>query len=437
MIKICRSSLAATLAALMLTVPIVAADDSANQAGGNDVTITKIRLKLHIDKEFPKYLGSDLTAPEEIVEEYQAGYKIGNNSYLGPRILKDVKLEYVTQNHKPYQDKIVWPLKKNAQGYAYDESKALALKLTFSVGEDGGQKYKIDVRKELPVEIGVRQFTIAQIKLEKGPDGRYTAYLPLKAYRKVKFIPDKGFEKFYLKGKTPELTNSLEYDVDLEKKFLHFIDLYKEKFAADYKTGYSLIGLQVETKNNNLYFIDLIHPFSYRNLDELNKADAQKPLVIHIKTRKGENDPQLPPILNGKDVTIKEGAKFDKLSLVELFKEVVGQKAEGDKSKIVFTLPAGFNPDNPTHGTYKVTMSFKNEANGLEASWISTVTVVGNPKPPVPSPQPEQKQQEKTGNAYFDLGRYLLPTCPDSKCAKTETGAKKDDVPNTAAAVNN
>lgn len=437
MIKVCRSCLAATLAALMLTVPVVADNDQDIPAAGNDVTITKIRLKLHIDKEFPKYLGSDLTAPEEIVEEYQAGYKIGNNSYLGSRILKDVKLEYVTQNDKPYQDKILWPLKKNAQGYVYDESKALALKLTFSVVKDGGNKYKIDVAKELPVEIGGRQFTIPANELKKVEDGRYTAYIPLKAFRKVKFIPDKGFEKFYLKGKTPELTNSLEYDVDLEKKFLHFIDLYKEKFAADYKTGYSLIGLQVETKNNNLYFIDLIHPFSYRNLDELNKADAQKPLVIHIKTRKGENDPQLPPILNGKDVTIKEGAKFDKLSLVELFKEVVGQKAEGDKSKIVFTLPAGFNPDNPTHGTYKVTMSFKNEANGLEASWTSTVTVVGNPKPPVPDPQPQPKQQEKTGNAYFDLGRYLLPTCPDSKCAKTETGAKKDDVPNTAAAVNN
>lgn len=215
MIKVCRSCLAATLAALMLTVPVVADNDQDIPAAGNDVTITKIRLKLHIDKEFPKYLGSDLTAPEEIVEEYQAGYKIGNNSYLGSRILKDVKLEYVTQNHKPYQDKILWPLKKNAQGYVYDESKALALKLTFSVGEDDGQKYKIDVRKELSVEIGVRQFTIAQIKLEKGPDGRYTAYLPLKAYRKVKFIPDDGIKNFYLKGGARGLTNPLEYDVDL------------------------------------------------------------------------------------------------------------------------------------------------------------------------------------------------------------------------------
>ena len=436
MIKVCRSCLAATLAALMLTVPVVADNDQDIPAAGNDVTITKIRLKLHDDKEFPKYLGSDLTAPEEIVEEYQAGYKIGNNSYLGSRILKDVKLEYVTQNHKPYQDKILWPLKKNAQGYVYDESKALALKLTFSVVKDGGNKCKIDVAKELPVEIGGRHFTIPANELKKVEDGRYTAYIPLKAYRKVKFIPDKGFEKFYLKGKTPELTNSLEYDVDLEKKFLHFIDLYKEKFAADYKTGYSPIGLQVETKNNNLYFIDLIHPFSYRYLDELNKADAQKPLVIHIKTRKGENDPQ-PPILNGKDATIKEGQKFDKLSLVELLQEEVGKPDNGNKGNITFAYePANFNLDNPAPGTYKVTMSYTN-GKGLKATWTSTVTVVGNPKPPVPAPQPQPKPQEKTGNAYFDLGRYLLPTCPDSKCAKTETGAKKDDVPNTAAAVNN
>lgn len=60
-----------------------------------------------------------------------------------------------------------------------------------------------------------------------------------------------------------------------------------------------------------------------------------------------------------------------------------------------------------------------------------------NPPAPAPVPQPEPKQQEKTGNAYFDLGRNFLPTCPDSKCAKAGTNAKKDDVPNTAAAANN
>ena len=439
MIKICRSCLAATLAALMLTVPIVAVDDPGNQAAGKEREITEVRLRLKNGKELPKYIGSELTNLTESIEKKFAQYVNENNGQklLGDRILKDVQLEYVNKQGEKYKDKIFWPIEKTNNGYVFDHNKELCLKITLKAGVDNRRTYKFNTSKPLPVKIGGRQFTIPANELKKVEDGRYTAYIPLKAYRKVKFIPDDGIENFYLKGGARGLTNPLEYDVDLENNFLHFIDLFKDKFAADYKTGYSLIGLQVETKNNNLYFIDLIHPFSYRNLDELNKADALKPLVIHIKTRKGENDPQLPPILNGKDVTIKEGAKFDKLSLVELFKEVVGQKADGDKSKIVFSLPAGFNPDNPTHGTYKVTMSFKNEANGLEASWTSTVTVVGNPKPPVPAPQPEQKQQEKTGNTYFDLGRYLLPPCPDSKCAKTETGAKKDDVPNTAAAVNN
>ena len=83
-------------------------------------------------------------------------------------------------------------------------------------------------------------------------------------------------------------------------------------------------------------------------------------------------------------------------------------------------------------------MSYTNK-NNKTATWTSTVTVVAKPKPkpPVPAPKPQPKQQEKTGNAYFDLGRYNLPPCPDSKCAKSETSAKKDDVPNTAAAVNN
>ncbi len=442
MIKICRSCLAVTLAALMLTVPVVAADDQANQAAGKEREITKIRLKLHDGKTFPKYLGSKLTAPEEIVDEYQAGYVDERNAQrLGHRILKNVKLEYVTQNHKPYSDKILWPLKKNAQGYVYDESKALFLKLTFSVGEDGGYKYRIDVRKELPVEIGDPQFTIPAKDLKVGPDGTYTAYLPLKAYRKVNFIPDDGIENFYLKGGARGLTNPLEYDVDLaDGEIAQYIHLQQKKFEIELKNDYKLIGLKVVAKHNNQRFVDLLNQIAYQNLDESNKADALNPLVIHIKTRKGENDPQ-PPILNGRDRTIKEGEKFDPLSLVELLREEVSGDIDGNKGNIKFTYdPDNFNKDNPAPGTYKVTMSYTN-GKGLKATWTSTVTVDPKQKTPVPAPaptpQPQPKQQEKTGNAYFDLGRYLLPTCPDSKCAKTETGAKKDDVPNTAAAVNN
>lgn len=440
MIKICRSCLAVTLAALMLTVPVVAADDQANQAAGKEREITKIRLKLHEGKAFPKYLGSKLTAPEEIVEEYQAGYVDERNAQrLEHRILKNVKLEYVTQNHKPYSDKILWPLKKNAQGYVYDESKALFLKLTFSVGEDGGYKYKIDVRKELPVEIGDPQFTIPAKDLKVGPDGTYTAYLPLKAYRKVKFIPDEGFTKFNLKGKTPELTNSLEYDVDLEDGKINYVSIKNSDIVDGIKDTCGYLGLFVEEKNNNKYFCPMNSAFAYRNLDESYKADALNPLVVNVRTKKKDGTSLIPPAINGLDATIDEGKKFDRLSLVDSFREEAGTE-NGDKEKIQFAYePADFNPDNPAPSTYKVTMSYKN-GKGLTATWTSTVTVVAKPKPKppvVPAPQPQPKQQEKTGNAYFDLGRYLLPACPDSKCDKAGTGAKKDDVPNTAAAVNN
>ena len=438
MIKVCRSCLAATLAALMLTVPVVADNDQDIRAAGNDVTITEIQLNLKPGAALPKYIGSELKAPSDIFENNSVKFKTATGDDNAKGVLTNIEYKYVTSNQKEYPDTRFWPIKKTNNGYGLDKNKKLSLKFTFSVGENGGKKFKLDTAKDLPITIRDRQFTIPANDLKVGPDGRYTAYLPLKAYRKVKFIPDKGYKKLCLKNGIPNLDNQLEYDVDLEDgQDVQYFSLQGTKFDVEYNDPSRPIGLQVEVKNKGRSFVNLNDTFAYQNLDELNKADAINQLVIHIMTRKDENDPQLPPILNGKDVTIKEGAKFDKLSLVELFKEVVGQKAEGDKSKIVFTLPAGFNPDNPTHGTYKVTMSFKNEANGLEASWVSTVTVDPKQKPPVPAPQPQPKPQEKTDSAYFDLGRYLLPTCPDSKCAKTETGAKKDDVPNTAAAVNN
>ncbi len=439
MIKVCRSCLAVTLAALMLTVPVVAADDQANQAAGKEREITKIRLKLHDGKAFPKYLGSKLTAPEEIVDEYQAGYVDERNAQrLGHRILKNVKLEYVTQNHKPYSDKILWPLKKNAQGYVYDESKALFLKLTFSVGEDGGYKYKIDVRKELPVEIGDPQFTIPANGLKEGQDGTYTAYLPLNAYRKVKFIPDDGINQLYLEGSEAKLNNPLELELDISAGETTFATRNKKiKFSNNGQR--TIRALYVKLPNGNSLYRSVPEQYAFEDLDEMKKTDALKPIEVTLRTW-NDNDPnQIPPILTGQDKTINEGERFDRYSLVAKFHKVANEaetKDEAVKKDIKFDM-GNFDENNPAQGKYDIKMSFTNKTNRLTATWTSTVIVRAKQKPPVPAPQPQPKQQEKTGNAYFDLGRYLLPTCPDSKCAKIETGAKKDDVPNTAAAVNN
>lgn len=438
MIKVCRSCLAATLAALMLTVPIVAVDQG-NQPAGNERVITEIQLNLKPNAALPEYIGSEIKDPNDIFDNNSVKYSTANGDDNALGVLKDPKYQYVTNDKKEYSDKIFWPIaiNKNNNLYFFDGSKKLSLKFTFGVGQANGTTYKIDTTRPLPVKIGDRKFTIDATQLKDQQDGKYTVYLPLRAYRKVKFIPDGGFEKLCLKGGQPQPGNQLEYDVDLEEGKLSYPPLRKEYFDEKLKAGYTYLGMLVEVKNNNKYFCDISQPFAYLNLDESNKADALKPLLIDIMTKKEDGTSKLPPILIGQNATIEEGKKIDLLSLVKLFRKEVGADNDDGKDKITFRLPAGFNPDNPTHGTYKVTMSFKNEANGLEASWTSTVTVVGNPKPPVPDPQPQPKQQEKTGNAYFDLGRYLLPTCPDSKCAKTETGAKKDDVPNTAAAVNN
>ena len=439
MIKICRSCLAATLAALMLTVPIVAVDDPGNQAAGKEREITEVRLTLKDGKELPKYIGSELTNLTESIEKKFAQYvsEKTNQPLLGDRILKDVQLEYVNKQGEKYKDKIFWPIKKTDNGYVFDHNKELCLKITLKAGEDDGNKYKIDVAKELPVKIGGRQFTIPANGLKEGQDGTYTAYLPLKAYRKVKFIPDEGFTKFNLKGKTPELTKSLEYDVDLEAGKLDYPNIKNNYFEEKIDDAYAYLGLFVNAKKNNKYFCNMTESFVYLNLDELNKGKALETLVVNVRTKKKDGTSLIPPAINGQDATIEEGKKFNLLSLVKSFREEAGTD-RGDINNIQFAYDrAKFNPDNPAPGKYDIIMSFKNKANGQTATWTSTVIVRAKQKPPVPAPQPQPKQQEKTGNAYFDLGRYLLPPCPDSKCAKTETSAKKDDVPNTAAAVNN
>ena len=434
MIKICRSSLAATLAALMLTVPIVAADDSANQAGGNEREITEIRLPLKPDKALPRYLGSELNDPKEIVKEYLAGYKIGNDSYLGNRILKDVKLEYVTQNHKPYQDKILWPLKKNAQGYEHDKSKDPVLKLTFSVSVDNNVTYKIDTAKVLKFTVDDKSIEIPANTLQP-IDGKYALYFPLDVYRQIRFTPDEGVKKLYVTGNTDKLNNPLTYDANISGGETTFAVIGRDRIKNEIKDEYQFLGLYLKLKNENFMHMNPFDPLAFLNLDENKKAAALAPLEVTLRTRKN-NDNDLPPILNGKDATINEGEKFDLYSLIDSLLEEVNNNTEGNKDNIKFEK-GKFDEKNPTHGTYKITMSYTNK-NNKTATWTSTVTVVAKPKPkpPVPAPQPQPKQQEKTGNAYFDLGRYNLPPCPDSKCAKSETSAKKDDVPNTAAAVN-
>ncbi len=430
MIKVCRSCLAATLAALMLTVPIVAVDDPANQAAGNDVTITEIQLTLKDGKKLSNYIGSTVTNPKESLAEKLDGYvgEENNRQKLGDGIINNVSFEYVDKSDNPYPDKIFWPIRKGAKGYEYVPDKDMKLKFTFQVEDNNGIKYKVDTTKSLQVSIGDQQFVIPENGV-KETGGVYTAYLPLHTYRQVKFISDGGLEELYLENISRQRSNaSLEYDLDITAGETTFAARRKDlKFKG--KDQLNLRGFYVKLPNGNSHYNKTNDLFAFLDLDEKNKENALKPLEVTLKTW-NDNDPAtIPPVLIGKDATIMEGEKFDPLSLIVEFREKAGGD-NGDKNKVKINI-GDFSSDNPVEGTYKIEMKFGN------VTWTSTVKVVGKSKPPVPAPQPEQKQQEKTGNTYFDLGRYLLPPCPDSKCAKTETGAKKDDVPNTAAAVNN
>lgn len=430
MIKVCRSCLAATLAALILTVPIVADNDPANQAADNAEPITEIQLTLKDGKKLSNYIGSTVTNPKESLAEKLDGYvgEENNRQKLGDGIINNVSFEYVDKSDNPYPDKIFWPIRKGAKGYEYVPDKDMKLKFTFQVGDNNGIKYKVDTTKSLQVSIGDQQFVISENGV-KETGGVYTAYLPLHTYRQVKFISDGGLEELYLENISRQRSNaSLEFDLDITAGETTFAARRKDlKFKG--KDQLQLRAFYVKLPNGNSHYNNTNDLFAFLDLDEKNKENALKPLEVTLKTW-NDNDPAtIPPLLIGKDATIMEGEKFDPLSLFVEFREKANGD-NGDKNKVKINI-GDFSSDNPVEGRYKIKMEFGN------VTWTSTVIVRAKQKPPVPAPQPLPKQQEKTGNAYFDLGRYLLPTCPDSKCAKTETSAKKDDVPNTAAAVNN
>lgn len=432
MIKVCRSCLAATLAALILTVPIVADNDPANQAADNAEPITEIQLTLKDGKKLSNYIGSTVTNPKESLAEKLDGYvgEENNRQKLGDGIINNVSFEYVDKSDNPYPDKIFWPIRKGAKGYEYVPDKDMKLKFTFQVGDNNGIKYKVDTTKSLQVSIGDQQFVISENGV-KETGGVYTAYLPLHTYRQVKFISDGGLEELYLENISRQRSNaSLEFDLDITAGETTFAARRKDlKFKG--KDQLQLRAFYVKLPNGNSHYNNTNDLFAFLDLDEKNKENALKPLEVTLKTW-NDNDPAtIPPLLIGKDATIMEGEKFDPLSLIVEFREKANGD-NGDKNKVKINI-GDFSSDNPVEGRYKIKMEFGN------VTWTSTVTVVAKPKPkpPVPAPQPQPKQQEKTGNAYFDLGRYNLPPCPDSKCAKSETSAKKDDVPNTAAAVNN
>lgn len=193
-------------------------------------------------------------------------------------------------------------------------------------------------------------------------------------------------------------------------------------------------------------------------LDETRKADALKTLF----TVRADKDDKI-PYIEAQDVTLKlkpdEKITAEKLiekAVNKLTTDVLTNSAPVDKSKLskvkALVKEANGGPHGFTEGD--IATAKAKGTNGLEIEYHFTSpegdklecffsaklfveTAAPNPPAPAPVPQPEQKQQAKTGNAYFDLGRNFLPTCPDSKCAKAGTNAKKDDVPNTAAAANN
>lgn len=469
-----RSIAVTVLAALMALPMVVRAEDTRKK-------ITKIYVEgLSSQQDVKLYVGEK---PSDVLERYG---KYTFKAELPSGGSADVKLRsakfYTDENmQNESQEKIVWPFKKSANGLEYEASKT-----NFYVGFElvlkDEELYKTYQFDNPQLFFGQDKRQSLQSKLTSRDEQNtliYRAFFPFKCdvYRKVKFANyditnnpvkfgqrgeavDKPEMDLELKLSTNQTVDSLlrkkgdntrenaqveyQYDSNVYKKlaFWHSAGQgYIEPVNLD-KVNVTTYGLNLNSKENDLWILARC-----TKLDEkvpfMKAQDVTLDLDKKITTDK----------LIKKAITILTKDAYVKIGVDELeLKKVKAYVTYPNQGKREFNVS---DIDKVKEDGIEMTYEYK-DGDGpnqlvLESSAKLFVKKpqpqppIPAPQPPVPAPQPpvpapQPKQQEKTGNAYFDLGRYNLPTCPDSKnnqCAEAGSGAKKDDVPNTAAAAIN
>lgn len=425
---------------------------------------------------------------KKVVKEVQVTFlkDTGMNSYIGEtnadlleRMNKELKFEAVIDgvNERPELEVIevklqsertrkeykgaIWPFKQNGNDIEYEPEPKLKqryFELTFKK-RDVGAKYEFDGQPNLSINGKFLQ-AAGSTRYVLGDPGLTGVKYELEnhIFRKVKFADfDQGTKIKFKKVSASGEPNLGELVIPLEVSgkvtlgsLLKKSGETKDQVQVEYKLQAGVVNdlWYCHRGVNQDIFVDLnsINVMTY-NLDPMKKSDGSTILFW----AKGLADKEKMPHVEATDVTINADQNLKLNDLIEKAitmatpdvlsepetKDVKKVKAYKDRVELTQTDI----DEARTNGTESLGIEYRyisdpaDDLNYVSAS--AKLFIKKAPPAPAPVPQPEQKQQAKTGNTYFDLGRNFLPTCPDSKCAKAGTNAKKDDVPNTAAAANN
>lgn len=365
----------------------------------------------------------------------------------------------------------VWPFDETQNGWEFNKDKTnFYTVFTFEFKDHSlYKKYQFeskntdDKNTKLVFQNGTTAESRRTGRVQVGQDWIEQVFVPFKChiFRKFRFLDDTNDVKIAKTG-TADFKEICETELELEKNrtvgsCLKTENEQKENTAVTVKLpqGKARYAVFLPDLAGNNKFLPENTNIMTLGLDETRKAND---LVTTLKVKVDENGKI--PYIEAQDVTLKPDEKVTAEELIrravkKLTTNVLNSQKDLDENELskVKAFVEDANSEHP-FGAADIEAAKALRANGLKIEYryqpdlgndetisanakLFVETAAPNPPAPAPVPQPEQKQQAKTGNAYFDLGRNFLPTCPDSKCAKAGTNAKKDDVPNTAAAANN
>ena len=466
--KIYRSIAVTVLAALMALPMVVRAED--NRLLVKEIEVTGLKdpkdVRLYVGETYKNVLDryANITFKAKLPD---------TNKYVDME-LKAVGFYSQGQGYNAQRLKsdYVWPFDKTQDGLKLNKDK-MKFKTVFTLAfkePDLYDKYQFNStdaeNTELVFDNGTKKLSSSRTEISsQGGKNIELLHVPFDAtiFRKFTFISEGAEVKKVGAG---NFLKQCDADLPLEENRKVGICLKKEGEQNDNA------AVEVKLLNGANKYAAFLRDFAENDkflpngtnimtlgLDEKRMADALRTLF----TVKADKDDKI-PYIEAQDVTLKlkpdEKITAEKLiekAVNKLTTDVLTNSAPVDKSKLSKVKALVKEANGGHHGFTEddIATAKANGTNGLEIEYRFTspegdklecffsaklfIEPVAAPNPPAPAPvpQPQPKQQEKTGNTYFDLGRNFLPTCPDSKCAKTETSAKKDDVPNTAAAANN
>ncbi len=452
--RIYRSIAVTVLAALMALPMVVRAEDKKK--------VKEVQVTFLKDTGMHSYIGEtneDLLKRMNDELKFEAVIDGAENQELE---VIEVKLQSKVEK-KAYEGPI-WPFKQNGNNIEYENDLKLEcrkIELTF---KDKGlsEKYEFAGFPKLKFVGTDKELTsTGTLRLPLIKDGLTGVKYELEnhIYRKFMFADFDNGSKIKFKNVSasgapnlPELVIPLQVSgkVTLGSLLKKSGDA-KDHAQVEYKlqTGVAKdLWFCRRGEQQDLYVDPNLTDVMTYNLNPMKKSDASTILFL----AKGLAVDEKMPHVEATDVTINADQNLKLNDLIDkaitmATPDVLGAPQTIDVKKVKAFLNGAELTQNDidnarANGKKSLEIEYQYQPGGPGAEVYTFkaklfVEAVAAPNPPAPAPQPEQKQQAKTGNAYFDLGRNFLPTCPDSKCAKAGTNAKKDDVPNTAAAANN